>query len=401
VRVLILQQPTSSSPIDTWLREADPSLEIAIVSGTGTVRDEASLSPGVQRFLFDDYLSPATNLALMRICRSWLPDRIASNSEYDVLRAGRVRSILGVPGQKSQMALMFRDKVRMKQLFEAVGLAAVPYRAVQSVEDVLDALRDLGTIVLKPRQGAGSVGVQILEGEREARELLSGQAGVLEALEEGRLMAEELQTCNVYHVDIAAHQNRPLLISPSAYLAPPHTFRSRNVASVMLDEDSQEYHALCLLASDFVAGLPNDHGANLFHLEVYARKGGGYLAGEVACRLGGGLIKESIRHTYGIDLSRLGYLLATDLADASRTLERLNQQTGFVLWTATEPPPASAAKPEWCLRTYYSNRTRSATDSVDASARFLIAGRSGAEINDRIRDVECWGKSGIVSASPL
>jgi len=163
------------------------------------------------------------------------------------------------------------------------------------------------------------------------------------------------------------------------------------VASVMLDMGSTPYESLRALATKFVSALPQDHGASLLHLEVYADGEGGYLAGEVACRLGGGLIKDSIRHTYGVDLSRLGYLLATGIDNEAEPRERVSGQTGFLLWTATEPPPEADEKPAWCIKSFYCARTVDAVDSVDALGRFLVEGSCAEQIEARIRSLEGMG----------
>ena len=131
------------------------------------------------------------------------------------------------------------------------------------------------------------MGVHVLTSESEAHPLLAGDPELVEALLEDRLMAEARQGGSVYQIDIALKAGRPLLVSPSVYLDPPHTFARKNVASVMLDVGSILYESLHALATTFVSALPQDHGASLLHLEVYAN-GEGYLAGEVACRLGGG-----------------------------------------------------------------------------------------------------------------
>jgi hypothetical protein len=391
MRVLILQQPTSTSPVDHWLKEAIPDAEISIVSAVGTARPDEGLSPGVTRYLYGAYSSEAAMAGLIALCERWRPDRIVSNSEDDILRAGHLRSLFGISGQKSAMALRFRDKVKMKLLFEEAGLTPVPSRSIQSADDVFEALADFGEIVVKPRLGAGSMGVHFLASEAEARQLLAGDPELVEALLEDRLMAEVRQSGSVYHIDIALKAGRPLLISPSIYLDPPHTFARKNVASVMLDMGSTPYESLRALATKFVSALPQDHGASLLHLEVYADGEGGYLAGEVACRLGGGLIKDSIRHTYGVDLSRLGYLLATGIDNEAEPRERVSGQTGFLLWTATEPPPEADEKPAWCIKSFYCARTVDAVDSVDALGRFLVEGSCAEQIEARIRSLEGMG----------
>ena len=53
------------------------------------------------------------------------------------------------------------DKVYLVELARA-GVDVVPTRAVASAQDVRDAVAELGEVVLKPRVGAGGVGVRVL-----------------------------------------------------------------------------------------------------------------------------------------------------------------------------------------------------------------------------------------------
>ena len=118
------------------------------------------------------------------------------------------------PRHSSATALMFHNKVRMKQLFASAGLTPVPHREVQCVDDVVSAFADLGPVVLKPRLGTAAVGVHILDRRAALRHVLT-DGNVLAALEQGALMVEPFVDGDVFHVDIAIGGEEVELVSPS------------------------------------------------------------------------------------------------------------------------------------------------------------------------------------------
>lgn len=381
-----MQQPSSSSPIDHWLSAAAPDADIRILSADGTRREDSELAPGVTRVLAENYFSDDATAELFRICQTWAPDRILSNAEDDVMRVAEARTLFGVAGQRSASAVRFRDKVQMKQLFLDAGLEIVPFFPVQCVDDVLNAVESLGTVVLKPRRGSGSCGVHVINDASETRRICSGNPDVIRDIAEGALMAEKYIEGDVYHVDIALRDEEMLLVSPSRYLAPPHLFRQVNVASAMLDAATDDYDALVGAAGSLVSEVAGT-GVSILHLEMYKDVEGRFLAGEVACRLGGGLIKESIRHAYGVDMSRTSYLLSAGLGSEIVPAARALTLTGFVLWTATRPPE-DMIPAEWTLKYYCSGREGEPTYSGDAAAAGVVQGGSHQEVVDRINRLQ-------------
>ncbi|HEY3733615.1 MAG TPA: hypothetical protein VGL63_06840 [Streptosporangiaceae bacterium] len=384
MHIVVLQRPESTAACDHWIREAAPETHVTIISGSGAKRQDRDLAPGVRRILVEDYASAAVLGELLRICGQDRPDRVLANSENDVLRTAEARTIFGIPGQKSRLALAFRDKVAMKSLFAGLSTPPVPYRLVGCVEDVFTARRELGAIVVKPRDGSGAVGVLVFASDKEIRDACIADPGLVARLHGGRLMAEQYVSGAVYHVDVVVNGPVPVLVSPSRYTCPPHRFGSENLGSVMLDNSSATGRLLSGAAREFVERLPPGHGVSILHLEYLADGCGRLLAGEVACRGGGALVKNSIRHTYGVDTSRLACLIGAGLWTGGGELVRVAAQTGWILWTGGPALAAPAARPGWLVQHSVTSRPGEAASSVDAKAAFLVRGADETEITQRL-----------------
>ena len=94
---------------------------------------------------------------------------IVRMSEYDLIRAARLRERFGIPGQSVASAVAYRNKVRMKELVRAAGTVAVPgFRAIESPLDLVAAVEEWGfPLVVKPVDGGGSRGVTVVRGPAE------------------------------------------------------------------------------------------------------------------------------------------------------------------------------------------------------------------------------------------
>jgi len=386
MRVLVLQKPTSGARFEAWLREAAAGVEVRIVTGRDTVRADEDIAAGVPRTIVDDYQSDATMRLILGMCADWRPDFVFSNAEADVLRAAAARSLFDIPGMKSSSAILFRDKALMKRLFDGLSIGPVPYRVPTSVEDVLDGCDELGPVVLKPRDGAGSVGVHVLATAAEAAQRLRAYPELLAALHQSRLLLEAFVEGDVYHVDILVRDGAPILVSPSRYLAPPHLFAEENTRSVMLDVDSPDYRVLVDYAEELTAKVA-EHEPNIMHLEVYRTRDGQFLAGEVACRGGGGLIKETLIHTYGVDQAQACCLLNARLLPRQTFRKRIRPQSGWVLETGVGLALDPVSPPAWVLAVKGGKRRAAASSSTDAGLQLAVEGDSYAQVRQRIEDL--------------
>jgi biotin carboxylase len=383
VHVVVLQRPGSAAACDRWILEAAPSARVTVVSSRDAVRPDSDLGPGVRRVLVESYDSDAVLEELFRICRQDRPDRVFANSEDDVLRAAEVRTLFDIKGQRSGSALAFRDKVAMKSLFSGLSTPAVPHRAVGCVEDVFAARREFGAVVVKPRDGAGAVQVRVLRDDEEIRRACIADPALVTSLHTGRLMAERYVAGDVYHVDVVVDGSQALLVSPSRYICPPHRYGTDNMGSIMLDESSPAHRLLSGAAREFVRRLPAGHGISILHLEFLAEGAGRFYAGEVACRSGGGLIKNSIQHTYGVDTSKLACLIGVGLWRDAGELMPVADHTGWLLWAGGPRLAVPEKCPDWLVEHAVSDRSGEATNSVDGKAGFVVSGANEAEIARR------------------
>lgn len=272
----------------------------------------------------------------------------------------------------------------MKSLFADLVTPPVPFRPVGCVEELLAARQEFGTVVVKPRDGSGAVGVHVLASDKEIRDACVADPGLLTSLHGGRLVAEQYLNGPVYHVDVVVDGSVPLLISPSRYTCPPHRFGSENLGSVMLDGSSAAGQLISAVSREFVRRLPPGHGVGILHLEFLADARGRLFAGEVACRSGGALIRDSIRHTYGVDTSQLACLISAGLWTSDHELTQVAARTGWILWTGGPRLAAPAVRPDWLIEHVVSGRSGKATSSVDAKEAFLVCGMNETEIMLRL-----------------
>ncbi|GHE55442.1 ATP-grasp domain-containing protein [Streptomyces griseoaurantiacus] len=391
MHVLIMQRPHSTARYDHWIHEADPTARITVLTSADAERPAGDLAEGVRRVTVDDYESPAATAALFRLCAADRPDRIFVNSEDDVLRAAEARTLFGIPGLGSATALRFRDKVEMKRLFEGLPVPAVPHRELRCGADLYAAAEELGPLVVKPRDGAGSTGVRVLADARAVRRACVEDPALLTALHGGTLMAERYVAGTVHHVDVLVDGDRALLVSPSRYTSPPHRFRTDNLGSVMLDRGSPRAKLLTDTAECFVARLPEGHGVHVLHLEFLEDTSGALFAGEVACRTGGALVKNAVRHTWGIDLSRASCLLSAGLWTPPEEPVPTGPPTAWLLWNGGPRPSVPAERPDWLVEFSAPKPPEgqrppdTPVSSVDSRARFLIEGADEEQLEARLR----------------
>jgi biotin carboxylase len=225
-------------------------------------------------------------------------DGVVGLSEYDVLTAAEVRHEFGLSGPSVELVRGFRDKVEMKRRVATAGLPIprfLPVEASTSVDSMLEAVGL--PMVLKPRSGAASVGVQVLMNrlmleDAVARDVVGSAPGELECEE---YVSEEL-----YHVDGVLDDGEPRFISVSGYLNTPLDFtRGLPLGSALLDPSPlrtalAEFAVACLRVLDLNTGC--------FHLEAIRRADGRLVFLEVGMRPGGAEVPALHREIFGVNL---------------------------------------------------------------------------------------------------
>lgn len=257
-------------------------------------------------------------------------DRILAMSEFDILRAARLREAMGLPGQSYKRALLFRDKLLMKDRLRAAGVPVAEYVAVDNATDLRGAADQLGyPFVLKPRLGAASVGVSMFHDADELRKfVLRNALGPADA--PARLLAEAFASNDLFHIDGIVDDGRVRLCWPSeqdsSCLDITKGIVQISTALEPADPRLGEIQNMTRLALEAL-GVEE---VALFHAEIFSTEAG-LVFNEVGCRVGGAKIRDQLEHGFGVDPIEW---FARAYLDGRKPLtipSRPLRQTGFAL----------------------------------------------------------------------
>ncbi len=362
-----------------------------MLTGADTKRRPEDYAKGTRVIRVDDYASEAATATLLSVADQLSPARIVSNSELDVWRAAVSRDLLEIPGMKSSVAIEFRDKVSMKRLFERAKIAAPRFREVQTPSDVRDAIAQFGRVVLKPRSGMGSQGVHVLSSPQDIKRLAALQPSLIDSLFGNQLLLEEFIDGEVYHIDAMFDHGRLVFFAPAKYLFPPHTFRRLPSGSALLDPGSPDYFTIMELTMALATTLGPDSCVDVVHLELFKTVEGEFLAGEVAARLGGGMIKNTAMISFGLDLAKEVYLLAAGQRESSAVvgspMPAPRVLSGHKLWTTHTPFMSAKDAPEWATSFWTSGvpgALYSPSHADDARGGVVVEGHTTREVEERL-----------------
>ncbi|WP_190142551.1 ATP-grasp domain-containing protein [Streptomyces glebosus] len=254
-------------------------------------------------------------------------------SEYDVLTAARLRDELGVPGAPAALVRTFRDKPLMKRAVAAAGLRVPRFTELTADTTAQEVARATGfPLVLKPRSGAASHGVRVLEDLAQLQLVLD----TLNPSERGGQQCEEYVQGDVLHVDGVRRAGRYHFVSASAYVNTCLDFaQGGRLGSYLLDDGPLRRRVIAFAAACLDA-LKLDDGA--FHLELLRRADGELVFLEVGMRPGGARIPELHQELFGVDLMGEALRAALGLPPMAGPMDfQPPHGGGWVL--VPEPPP--------------------------------------------------------------
>lgn len=390
-KMIILQQPSSTSLVDNYLFESHSNdLELVLITGKGSKRKDYHKNTRV--VILEDYFAEESFGEICKIVENFNPDFISSNSEKDVYRVSCIRSLYNIIGLKSNFGILFRNKVKMKILFKMADIPNIPYCHPFSIEDILDFQKKYKKVVLKPISGAGSVGVVIFERQEDIKNHFKNNS-IIKELFIGNYIVEEFIDGDVFHVDVLSYRNNPLLILPAKYVNPPHEFSHKNIGGVLLDEHSPEHQVLEKFARDIFNVLPENEYITAIHFEAFRDEKGNYYAGEVAARSGGGMIKDNISQKYDINLSLTSYDLWISPKKIEKDLNKSQNKLsyGYFMITGDTYDVNILNKEDFEIEKLWISDDKSknqAVSSVDAKAGILLKGGNEKEVFKRIREIE-------------
>lgn len=255
--------------------------------------------------VLDDYYSWGVEKKAIDYCKKYQIDKIVSSSEDDVIRTARLRERIGVEGQWLESAIAFRDKFVMKEICKENGIKVPTY---SNIVDVIDLFKFIDKynypIVVKPRLGAGSIGVNVINSKNELEKFL--ESGCLSAMpsKTNYWMVEKYVDGDFFHVDGIMKDGKVIHCWPSKYSSGNFeaTKNSKILSTVLLSKDNLLFDDVINFTKKIIRCFPATPCPTSFHLELWSTKSGLVFC-EIASRTGGGTIVHDYYNAFGVNLS--------------------------------------------------------------------------------------------------
>lgn len=245
-------------------------------------------------------------------------DRIVCLWEPGVVLAARLREALGVPGQRVEQAITFRNKDVMKQKVAAAGLRTARHASARSVAQVREAAREIGfPVIVKPIAGAGSMDTVRANSAEELERALARVQSYDEVNVEEFIEGEEYTydtICidgRIVYENVCYYRPNPLIARSTEWIS-PQTMALRDLSPPEIRAGIALGHAV-LQALDF--------GTGMTHMEWFYTAKGEAVFGEIAARPPGAHTVDLMNYVGDIDLY-VGYAEAELKGTFSCSTER-------------------------------------------------------------------------------
>ncbi|MFI0724593.1 acetyl-CoA carboxylase biotin carboxylase subunit family protein [Streptomyces sp. NPDC021224] len=234
------------------------------------------------------------------ICEWWVANRpvarVVAVHERAVLPAAELRTKFGLPGMQYDTALLFRDKVRMKQAVAEAGAARVPaFTTLDDPADLDSVDWGTGRKVIKNRGELAARDVHVVD----SREAALRVCDTLD-LSGSRYEIEEFVEGGIYHCDSVVRDGRIVFSSVGRYLANPAAYAPGGFFGTVLVTEGALPTRIRQLNERVLAALGMESGTT--HLELFHTPDDELVFCEIAGRPPGGIIPPVIEGHYGFNI---------------------------------------------------------------------------------------------------
>ncbi|MEU2282441.1 NikS protein [Streptomyces sp. NPDC013178] len=328
---------------------------------------------------------------------------IVACHEVDILRAAELRERYGLPGQRPDTALVYRDKWEMKQAALRAGIKVADHALLHTAADLEDFADHHGLpVVVKPRSGAGSIGLAVLRTREELAAWL-GTGHLTGPDGRGEWLAEAFVEGSMCHIDGTVLDGRIATLWPSQYQYALANFRDRaGRVDIALDAADPLTRRLAEFGERILAAFGGpEHFA--FHIEVFHTTDDELVLCEAASRAGGAGVRDVQQALFGFDPMEYPVRRQFGLPAAFEGRGAPGRIAGQLLFTKRPgvlralPDPATLPPGVLKYTTYaeVGQRVPEASHSGDFLAAFVISGADRAECEARIRGAEAWFTAGL------
>lgn len=278
-------------------------------------------------------------------------DRIVALEEYDVMHAAMIREHLRIPGMGTTTARLFRDKLAMRvKAFEA-GIRVPDFVHVLNYDEIRGYMASIpGPWVLKPRSDVSAVGIQKLHDPElvwRAIDALDARPVVTER--STHYLLEKFVPGDVFHVDSLVENGAVVFAGVNRYWRPPMEVAHQGGVFLTntVRRGSGEERSLLEMNRALLATLGFVRGAT--HAEFIRSAEGDFYFLEVAGRVGGAFIADSLEAATGVNVWREWANLEIGRGEVPYTLPpQRADYAGVVLALARQewPDTSSYTEPE-------------------------------------------------------
>lgn len=234
-------------------------------------------------------------------------DQVIALEEFDVITAGLVREHLQLEGMTSTEARIFRDKLSMRTRASRAGIPVPDFVHVLNYDELRAFMERVPSPwVMKPRSDVSAIGIKKLEDSEQVWRTIDA----LDARENFRerspyYLLERYVAGDVFHVDSLVERGKVIFAGASAYGRPPMdvTHQGGVFISRTVKRGSTDERELLKLNRKLIGALGLTHGAA--HAEfIKSSADGRFYFLEIAARVGGAYIAESLEAASGVNIWR-------------------------------------------------------------------------------------------------
>lgn len=336
--------------------------------------------------------------------------KVIAYHEYDLLRAARIRDFFHLDGQNYQSALVFRNKILMKNLLVKAGIRVPLFTPINSPLDILNFVKTYGfPAVIKPIFGTGTDGVYILNSLEEAEDFVSNYKGFND-YHLTDLEVESFIKGTTYHVDGLIQAGKIIMSWPSVCINHCVDLKTGSyVAHHHLSPENPMVKRLHYYAEQVLRVMPTPKNT-AFLLEIFHEETTDEIIFcEIATRVGGG-VKEMWPEAFGIDLEnefiriqaglKPSIKLTTFLDTSSMITTTLNAISGWIIFpkklgvliTIPEVTPFPWVK-EYIVRVRPGILIFPSKNISDSLASAFIVSDSENQFKERVELLNSWLQS--------
>ncbi|MCM3666377.1 ATP-grasp domain-containing protein [Mesobacillus subterraneus] len=247
----------------------------------------------------------ANEVLAQRDCNMY--EAVLALSERAAPTAAYLRGCLGLEGPSFDTVMNCTNKFAMKRQFEKAGMPTAAFSLASSVQEVLTSGNSVGwPIIVKPVLGGGTDATKVFFSEYElfsveGKEYFERLHNPLTTSEkEFPVIVEKFQKVTAeLHCDGFIENGEVIFVQVSQYLKPVLEYTSGGIyGSFTLDHNDPVAKEVAKMHEKAAKAVGISNGVT--HFEVFLTEDG-LLAGEIACRPGGGGIRKMLRFMNGFD----------------------------------------------------------------------------------------------------